>query len=70
VAISRFSPSCDVFVDFGEEGRLECFACRLDGRSTHRALDKAAMKAHLEDHLASGHKVPDSVFEELDRKAW
>ncbi|GAA0580776.1 hypothetical protein [Rhizomicrobium electricum] len=70
MAICRFGPTCDVFVDFGEEGRVECVACRLDGRTTHIALDKQAMKAHLEDHVSAGHKVPDAVFEDLDRNAW
>ena len=70
MAISRFGPGCDVFVDFGEEGRLECVACRLDNRATYRALDKEAMKSHLEEHLQAGHQVPDAVFEDLDSKAW
>jgi (2Fe-2S) ferredoxin len=70
MAICRFGPKCDVFVDFGEEGRLECVACRLDDRATFRALDKEAMKAHLEEHIDAGHKVPDTVFEDIDQKAW
>lgn len=70
MAICRFSPQSDVFVDYGAEGRLECIACRLDGRSTYRALDKRAMIEHLEEHQASGHKVPDAVFEEIDQNAW
>jgi (2Fe-2S) ferredoxin len=48
---------------------LECVACRLDDRATYQAFDKQAMKAHLEEHLEAGHKVPDTVFEDLDRSA-
>lgn len=70
MAICRFSPSCDVFVDISDEGRLECVACRLDDRATFQAFDKQAMKAHLEEHVTAGHKVPDAVFEDLDQKAW
>ena len=66
MAICRFSPSCDVFVDYSDDGRIECVACRLDERATFRALDQKAMIEHLREHVSVGHKVPDTVFEELN----
>lgn len=66
MAICRFGPKCDVFLSNADDGRIECIACSLNDRETHRALDNKAMIEHLEEHVAAGHKVPAEVFEALN----
>lgn len=71
MAICRFGPNSDVFLSYADDGQVECIACRLNARATHRTTDKAAMVDHLEDHLAAGHKVPPDVFADLThRPVW
>jgi hypothetical protein len=59
----RFSHA-DVYVFLAVGGYLECCACRLDENNwTHASTD--AMVAHLREHIAAGHVVPDDVIPAL-----
>lgn len=65
MAIVRFGTDSDVYVYCGEKGYV-CCGCRLDGcDGEFIGADEAAMLAHLSQHRAAGHKVPDAAFETL-----
>lgn len=54
----------DVYVFLSVGGKLECCGCSLRPRIwTYDST--AAMLAHLEDHRAAGHTVPDDCIERL-----
>jgi hypothetical protein len=52
-----------VYVYASDRG-LECDLCALSEWSFH-AEDNAGMLAHLNDHIAAGHKVPDYCIDRL-----
>jgi hypothetical protein len=50
------------------EGRIECCWCALapeDSREPVTVADEAALLAHLLDHRAAGHVVPDWLIRKL-----
>lgn len=65
MSYARFGQESDVYV-FSDGDRLHCVWCRLC-----RAFESAVyaeypdMIAHLEEHRAAGHKVPDYALERL-----
>jgi len=67
MAICRFGPTSDVFVDF-KNGMYECCACRLNEMETFSTRFQDDMREHLEDHEAEGHKVPAEAFTGLNLK--
>jgi hypothetical protein len=74
VSYARFSPDCDVYVfmSVGDRhhpgGWLECCWCHLQPGEeivSTRQFTTAGMAAHLDDHVAAGHQVPDDVIPRL-----
>jgi len=65
LSVCRFSDGSDVYVYYSVYGGLECCGCRLAGGAAFNAADEQSMIAHLEKHIAAGHKVPDQAVEEL-----
>lgn len=63
MSYSRFGcEGSDVYTYPSDRG-LECCGCPLIGFFTTRDLD--AFAAHLEEHRAAGHTVPDSIMSEI-----
>lgn len=54
----------DVYVYLHVDGHLCCCWCRLSDDWEHPSTD--AMIAHLREHIAAGHYVPDDVIPELE----
>lgn len=44
------------------EGHYECCGCYLNGHSW-KTLEHAEFVAHLDEHRAAGHEVPDYAYE-------
>jgi hypothetical protein len=65
MSICRFSESCDVYVFYNVHGGIDCCGCVLTEGADFKAQNEQAMIAHLEKHVAAGHKVPAGAFEEL-----
>lgn len=64
MSFARFGPGSDVYIYASGRG-LECCGCALEGSVT---VDTAAdMRAHLDDHRAAGHLVPDGLDAALER---
>ena len=58
----RFSDRSDVYMYEGRDG-ISCCGCALDKRG-HADFDgPEAALAHLEAHVAAGHKVPEGALE-------
>ncbi len=60
----RFARDSDVYV-FESELGIECCRCRLLGGRWFRVQGPAEIIAHLLEHRAAGHKVPESALDEL-----
>jgi len=67
VSYARFSEDSDVYVyrDFG--GLYRCAWCALGDDWSHKNTD--ATLAHLQEHIAAGHDVPDYCIERLAAEA-
>jgi hypothetical protein len=63
VSYCRFSEA-DVYVYCHVGGYLCCCACSLSDDWEHDSTD--AMVAHLREHIAAGHFVPDDVIPALE----
>jgi hypothetical protein len=59
----RFSNDCDVYIFPSGDG-IHCCACQL-GDDTVIVETSAEMLAHVEMHLAAGHRVPGYAIERL-----
>jgi hypothetical protein len=58
----------DVIVFFSREAyRLVCLQCDLNRGETTETSTAAAMSQHLDAHRASGHRVPNSYYEDLEK---
>lgn len=55
----------DVYVYTDVRGHLACCGCLLGDKWEFRSTDE--ILAHLREHRAVGHHVPDRVFEDLAR---
>lgn len=55
----------DVYVFASTTGAFECCGCWL-GDHSFRTPSRTAMIAHLGEHRAAGHHVPDYVFAEFE----
>lgn len=65
VSYARFAEDCNVYV-FISNDALECCSCWLQNPSgTYNAMSTAEMIAHLDEHRAAGHQVPDWTYEGL-----
>lgn len=53
----------DVYVFLSSEGYLECCGCSLNEQWYYETTDE--MLAHLEEHRAQGHNVPQDCIDEL-----
>jgi hypothetical protein len=61
-------PDSDVIVLFSREAmRLVCLQCDLSQDTTTEASTAAAMRQHLDAHRASGDRVPNSYYEDLEK---
>jgi hypothetical protein len=67
MAYARFGPDSDVYVFAGGPpwAALECCDCALVSDPHFWAKTTDEMIAHLRDHQAAGHKVPEDTFEGL-----
>ena len=65
MSVCRFGDQSDVYVFYSTHGGIECCRCDLLDGNHFNAPDEAGMIAHLEAHLAAGHRVPQEAFEEL-----
>lgn len=64
MAYSRFSYA-DVYIYMSFSGTLECCACRLGDEWSFDSTE--AMIAHIAEHRAAGHDVPDGLEDALRR---
>lgn len=62
----RFSEA-DVYVFPDVRGYLSCCGCWLDKRGNSAYYSTDDMIAHLREHIAAGHHVPDHVIPALER---
>lgn len=62
MAYCRFSEG-DVYLYRNAIGIFVCSGCKL--RDTTYLADYAAALAHLREHVAAGHRVPQEAFDEL-----
>jgi hypothetical protein len=63
----RFSDESDVYVYSDVGGWLSCCSCALvDDSQQWRHFSTDAMIAHLREHIAAGHDVPDDVILALE----
>ncbi len=61
-------PDSEVIVLFSREAmRLVCLQCDLNQGETTETSTAAAMRQHLDAHRASGHRVPHSYYEDLEK---
>jgi hypothetical protein len=71
VAFARFGTDSDVYCYEEDGGGFICFACELMppdkgcGRENALLPALAGLLAHLERHLAEGHKVPGYALDEI-----
>ena len=66
VAYARFGPRCDIYVFLtGNPAYLACLRCPLPGPFEFEARSTVAMVAHIREHIAAGHAVPDDVIPRL-----
>lgn len=65
----RFSEHSDVYVFLSDNGGWECCRCCFESRPGEAVFKKfptiEGIIAHLREHKAAGHKVPDEAIEEL-----
>lgn len=61
----RFGEDSDVYVFENIVGRLECCGCDLREHGSFLTKSRTAMLAHLDEHRATGHLVPDYALERL-----
>lgn len=59
------SDGSSVYVYTDINGYLACCGCRLGDKWDFHSTDE--ILAHLREHQAAGHDVPDSVLEDLER---
>jgi hypothetical protein len=64
MAYARFSRNSDVYVYQDTRGGYTC-ECTPTGTPVFNCATASAMVAHLRDHRARGHQVPDEAIEEL-----
>ncbi len=70
MSYARFSEG-DVYVFGDTDNLLECQGCKLNVPSDSEfhgmflTPSRSAMILHLKEHVAAGHKVPDSAFTTL-----
>ena len=64
MSYARFVEGSDVYVFLACNGHLECCGCAL--KSDGRFLTTDAMIAHLREHEAAGHDVPDHIYPDLE----
>lgn len=71
MSYARFSDDySDVYVYLDVNGYLRCCACLLDGPNKSEAFFTTAdMLAHLAQHVAAGHKVPEGCIDGLNDEA-
>ena len=64
MSYSRFGwDGSDVYVFLSVGGHLECCGCLLSDEWSYATTDE--MIAHLEEHRAAGHHVPEDCIEDL-----
>ena len=71
MSYARMSSTSDVYV-WSDGNRIHCTWCRLaapGASDTFVHAEYPPMIAHLEEHRARGHKVPDHVMISLNREA-
>lgn len=68
MSYARFGPDSDVYV-FGTATGYECCRCAFQPPSSHEVATAAEMIAHLREHRAAGHRVPEDAFEDLALEA-
>lgn len=71
MAYARMSATSDVYV-WSDGNHIHCTWCRLaapGGSDTFVSTEYPPMIAHLEEHRARGHKVPEHVMASLNREA-
>lgn len=61
----RFGEDSSVYVFKSIYGHLECCGCISGDKWEYRST--AEMVAHLREHIAAGHQVPDRVIPALER---
>ncbi len=60
----RFGHDSDVYI-YSDGNYLICESCKLKGGKTFATKRRSRMLAHVEEHIAKGHKVPQSTIDEL-----
>ena len=65
MAYARFAFDCDVYVYQDTRGGYTC-ECTPTGQPAFRCATAREMAAHLREHRARGHQVPDDAIEELE----
>lgn len=69
----RWGPDSDVYVypaGHGNRDLIVCCGCALRGDDDDDVAETPQqMIAHLDRHVAAGHKVPEAAFERLRREA-
>ncbi len=69
MAFCRRGAESDVYVFEAEENQFICCRCPLRERGDTVTADQAGMVAHLLEHRAAGHMVPEDALEELRAEA-
>lgn len=67
MSYARFSEG-DIYIFLSIEGTLECCGCYLTGPGFFGHFDCATtdeMLAHIEEHRAAGHKIPERCVPQL-----
>jgi len=63
---ARFSADSDVYVYEDVAGYINCCGCSLEDPRETNFTEAAPLKAHLDRHVAAGHKVPARVWVNFD----
>lgn len=67
MALCRLGPDCDVYVFMGDDAWVCCLCALAKAERQYFATDEEIV-AHLQAHIAAGHKVPADVFEGLEEE--
>jgi len=64
MSYARFANDSSVYVFLSVYGEFECCACCLRHDESFYSTD--AILAHLAEHKAEGHRIPDRTLERLE----
>jgi hypothetical protein len=63
MAFARWSATSHVYVFSTLDRGVECCGCALDTSALFVFSDFESLAAHLREHLAAGHLVPEDLFD-------